>query len=122
MSDQQSFLQPHGRHGTRLTDQYRPTPTATGLTRRTDPDTSHEAADAIAPKLSSIQTAVIAAYIQRGPMSARQAERLPELSEWGFSTIRKRVSELAQLGRLVEAGTETSSGKTRATVYRRVSE
>jgi hypothetical protein len=90
------------------------------LVRHSDPPTSHEAAGFIAEKLNAIQQAVYAAFLERGPASARQAEAWPELRTYGFSTVRKRVSELARVGYLVEVGTETDSGHTRATVYRGV--
>ena len=90
------------------------------LVRHTDPPTSHEAAGTIAAKLNTLQQAVHAAFLHHGPASARQAEAWPELRTYGFSTVRKRVSELARVGYLVEVGTETDSGHTRATVYRGV--
>ena len=89
------------------------------LVREHDPQTSHEAAAAIAPNLNALQEAVYAAFLERGPASARQAEQWPELA-YGFSTVRKRVSELARLGYLVAQGTETESGTAKATVYRAV--
>jgi hypothetical protein len=90
------------------------------LVRHTDPSTSHEAAGVIAEKLNAIQQAVYAAFLERGPASARQAEAWPELRTYGFSTVRKRVSELARAGFLVAVGAETESGQVKATVYRGV--
>ena len=90
-------------------------PTTKGMVRRTDPATSLQAAVSVALKLNALQMEVLAAYREHGPMSARQAEvRFPD---YGFSTIRKRVSELHKLGFLRDVGTETESGKTSATVY-----
>ena len=89
------------------------------LARQADPATSHEAAALIATDLSALQTEVHAAFVRHGPASARQAEDWPELA-YGFSTVRKRVSELAQMGLLIAEGTETESGRAKATVYRAV--
>jgi len=89
------------------------------LSRATDPATSHEAAAFIAANLNALQAEVHAAFVRHGPASARQAEDWPELA-YGFSTVRKRVSELAQMGLLIAEGTETESGRAKATVYRAV--
>lgn len=94
-------------------------PARTPMARTTDPEPSHAAADVVRPHLGKIQQEVLAAYALHGPMSARQAERLPEFSNYGFSTIRKRISELHREGYLVECGTDTD-GRTPCAVYRRV--
>lgn len=86
------------------------------LARLTDPDTSHEAGGVVRPHLSYLQTFVLAVFVRRGPMTARCAERLPEFAAYGFSTIRKRISELAQLGRLQETGLD-ESGRAPCTIY-----
>ncbi len=87
------------------------------LARRHDPLTSHAAADCIAPKLSQLQAEVLSAYRRHGPMSARVAERLPEFASYGFSTVRKRISELHKLGELAESGLDTA-GRTPCRRYR----
>ncbi len=87
------------------------------LARSTDPATSKQAAAAIASGLGKIQALVLEVFENRGAMSAREAEKLSEFSDYGFSTIRKRISELHQEGLLVSAGTEKTSGRTPATVY-----
>jgi hypothetical protein len=74
-----------------------------GLVRRSDGEFSHDAADVIKPKLGKIQWAVIEAFRRYGPMSARTVETLPELDNrkggsYGYSTVRKRVSELFRIG------------------------
>ena len=86
--------------------------------RRRDPATSAAAAAYVRRRLTEIQRAVLTAYRNRGALSARQAERLPELASWGFSTVRKRVSELAAVGVLEPAGEEYELGPTGSTVYR----
>lgn len=89
--------------------------TGDGMTHRDDPQTSHLAADVIRDKLPKIQQAVVDAIIKHGPMSGRQAEKLPEFECYGFATIRKRISELAQKGVLVNVGLDRDG--TPATVY-----
>lgn len=87
------------------------------MARRTDPGTSHEAAAVIRPDLNRIQQLVLDAYRRHGPMTARDAERLPEFASYGFSTIRKRISELASEGYLEVAG-EDRSARAPAAIYR----
>lgn len=87
------------------------------MTRKVDPATSVEAAAVVAPELGKIQRLVLEAFRIHGPMTARTAERLPVFSDYGFSTIRKRISELAQDGLLEEYGVDRS-GRAPATVYR----
>ena len=86
------------------------------MARRADPDTSHAAAAVVRPELGRIQTAVLAAFSELGPMTARSAERLERFGDYGFSTIRKRISELAAEGFLQVAGTDRS-GRAPATIY-----
>jgi predicted ArsR family transcriptional regulator len=95
-----------------------PLPILSPLARRTDPETSHEAARVVREKLTVLQQAILEAFRDVGPMSARQAERLGVFGLWGFSTVRKRISELAAAGLLEEYGSEKESGRTGATVYR----
>lgn len=68
------------------------------LYRTTDNRFSVSAGESVRPKIGRIQWAVINAYRRHGNMRARQCETLPELGEWGYSTVRKRVSELYQAG------------------------
>lgn len=86
--------------------------------RRTDPSTSEAAARVLEGSLGDIHRAVLRVFQLEGePISARQAERAVSLQAYGFSTVRKRVSELAAAGMLVAVGTETESGRTPATTY-----
>lgn len=78
------------------------------------------AAAGVRRKVTQLHERVIEAYRQHGEMSARQVEALPEFAGMGFSTIRKRVSELAsvEMAFLLEAGRkEQETGRTPATVY-----
>lgn len=89
-----------------------------GMFRKSDPETSKRAAESVEPKRSAIQQAVIDAYVEHGPMTARVCERLPQFEGYSPSTIRKRISELAKDDVLAEDGTSKACGKTPATVYR----
>ena len=86
------------------------------MVRRTDPATSKAAANVVRPKLGKIQAEVLLALEKYGRMTARTAERLPCFDTYGFSTIRKRISELAAGGHLREAGTDTA-GRAPCTIY-----
>lgn len=74
------------------------------LASRFDAEPSKDAADMIATGLSELQARVLTAFRYHGAMTARQAEELPEFSTLGFSTVRKRICELAKLGQLVDCG------------------
>jgi hypothetical protein len=83
------------------------------MAHRDDPETAKEAAVGIAGHLPRLQQRVFAAFIEHGPMTAKTAERLPEFAQCGFSTVRKRISELHQRGLLRDTG-RTDNG---CTVY-----
>lgn len=85
--------------------------------RKTDPATSAKAADAIRPALGALQEAVMAAFVQHGAMTGRDAERLPEFDDYAPSTVRKRISELAAYGLLIPCGTDTTR-RAPLTIYR----
>jgi signal transduction histidine kinase len=70
--------------------------------RRTDPETSHEAAQRITAKLSQLQARVLVAVAEFGEQGATagEVEDLPQFDDCGFSTVRKRLGELARAGRL----------------------
>jgi hypothetical protein len=74
------------------------------LARPNDPATSHEAALAISDTLSQLQQRVYQTFVAAGPMTAKECEDLPEYETWGFSTVRKRCSELLARGWLVRTG------------------
>lgn len=86
------------------------------MVRAEDPGTSREAAAVVAPSLGKIQGLVLEVFRGRGPMTARVAETLPEFEGYGFSTIRKRISELHRGGFLVAVGVDRS-GRAPATIY-----
>lgn len=74
------------------------------MARRADPETAKEAAVGIADHLPHLQRRVLTAFVEHGAMTAKAAERLPEFKGLGFSTVRKRVSELHQAGLLRSTG------------------
>ena len=83
------------------------------MARRTDPATSKATAVGTAEIVTTLQLRVFKAFQQHGAMSAKQAEKLPEFGDLGFSTVRKRCSELAAIGWLRDTG-EVEDG---CTVY-----
>ena len=78
------------------------------MSRRSDPITSLAAAAVIEPIVNKLQGDVLKAFSEHGDMTARTAERLGEFANYGFSTIRKRISELAQRGQLAQRGIDHS--------------
>jgi Fe2+ or Zn2+ uptake regulation protein len=74
--------------------------------RRTDPETSHEAAQRITAKLSQLQARVLVAVAEFGEhgATAREVETLDAFADCGPSTVRKRLSELSKAGKLHDAG------------------
>jgi hypothetical protein len=75
--------------------------------RRDDPATSREAAARIRPQVRALHRAVWDAIETTGPvgLTDRELEILPQFAQYGPSTVRKRRSELYQLGHLAAAGT-----------------
>lgn len=72
--------------------------------RSQDHATSIAADKAIERKATKLHGRIIDAFRVRN-MTDKELERLPEFADYGFSTIRKRRSELYQMGRLDETGT-----------------
>ena len=80
------------------------------MVRNSDAQWAHAAAASVAPQRPRIQRAVIDAFRLHGDMTAHQAERLEEFTDYRSSTIRKRISELLGVGILsyVEEATEAT--------------
>lgn len=74
-----------------------PTSAIAGMVHGDDPVTSQAAAVALLPKLSTLQAAVLAVADGR---TDREIERLPQFSDYAASTVRKRRTELYQMGKL----------------------
>ena len=65
--------------------------------RRTDPETSYEAAEAIAPKISSLHRRIIAILDLAGEYGATPYELIRETGVI-YNTIWRRLSELKSMG------------------------
>lgn len=85
------------------------------LARSSDPVTSHMAAEAIAASLTDLQKRVYGAYLARGPMTAKEAERMERFKHLAPSTVRKRTSELHEKGLIEAIGV-----RDRCSIYRAV--
>ena len=72
------------------------------LARRTDPATSHSAASKAA-KIAPSQRNIIAACISEAPATVKEISERTGLTQYAVS---KRLSELAQSGRIVATGVE----------------
>lgn len=77
--------------------------------RRDDPQTSIAAAKRILPGISSLQYRVyesLLKYFRRtgNGMTDKELERLPEFRKCGYSTVRKRRTDLLQKGYVVDSG------------------
>lgn len=77
--------------------------------RQSDPETSRDAAARVLPHLSELQARVRLAFQTHGALTAKEAEQLPEFADLGFSTVRKRISELVKLEVLASAGVRDGS-------------
>jgi hypothetical protein len=87
-----------------------PNPAPGGLPpmhRTADPQTSRDAAERVLPKVGTLHAQVLAAMAAAGAagLNDRELEQLPQFSRYGPSTIRKRRSELYQLGYVTHQGT-----------------
>lgn len=78
-----------------------PTP---DMHRRRDHDTAIAAACSIAERKSALQGEILAAFIQLGPMTDGELERLDRFKHLGRTTARKRRGELVELGKVAATG------------------
>jgi hypothetical protein len=91
--------------------------------RATDPGTSHEAAEAIAPHVSQLQREILTYFAHFDINGSFFGDGLTDLelerlfSGRSPSSVRTRRSELAQMGLLEPAGTRVIKGRSR-TVWR----
>lgn len=72
--------------------------------RASDPGTSHEAAEAIIDRLTTIQADVLEQFLRAGPSGLTDRELTERLGTLGESTYRTRRSELTYLGLIVDSG------------------
>lgn len=74
--------------------------------RRDDPHTSKDAAQIIHPISGKLRARVLQVFVEHPDgLTDRELERMPAFAMYGPSTVRKRRSELLQLGHLQAAGT-----------------
>lgn len=90
----------------------------TGMTHRGDPSTSQESAVVIARRLNELHGLVLAALREHGPMTDEELELLPTFRGFGPSTIRKRRSELGQMGSVVACGEKQNSRNRKMLIWR----
>lgn len=78
----------------------------TPMVRSDDRSTCSDAADRVLPKIRELHAQVLAAVRTAATdgITDRELERLPQFARYGPSTVRKRRSELYQLGYLAPAG------------------
>ncbi len=96
------------------------------IARDTDPDTSHDAAAEMRPKLSALESRMADVWRQNGPLTANEAADIAALTEYTLplganaETYRKRYDALLKKCRIVADGKKQCriSGKM-ATVYKR---
>lgn len=93
------------------------TPEIRGMVRRGDPLTSQEAAQGILRKASELHAAITTEIARRGPMTDAELEDLERFAHYGYSTVRKRRTELTQAGRLIEVGTRLNRRGARMIVW-----
>lgn len=90
------------------------------MVRREAPDTSIAAAAKVQRQLNELHALVLQAIEEdfAGAATAEQVETLGRFVDRAPSTIRKRISELAQMGRLVGDGTRLNSRGLPMTLWR----
>ena len=89
--------------------------------RRSDPDTSHEAAEAVTPTLRKLQAEVLAFAAMCGPGGFTDPE-LAEHFDCQVSTYRTRRSELVAMGLLMDSGHRRLNGGSRKFAVWRITE
>lgn len=81
-----------------------PTRLLRGLVRGSDPIESQHAATRQVDGQSALQRQILWVLAADGPLNAADLERRVEFRSYSPSTVRKRISELKQAGRLVQVG------------------
>jgi hypothetical protein len=91
--------------------EYQPPPV-----RHDHPDTSYQAASAIAPVTGKLRQAVYAFAVERGAYGFTDAELFVSFPEKPENSIRPRRIELAQAGRIVDSGKRRENARGRQCV------
>lgn len=90
------------------------------LHRKTDGEASRDAAERVMPKMNDLRRRVLDAIKRHGPITALEMEELPEFYGMAPTTVRKRCSELVQMGAVQEQGVKDvvlmDKRRTRSTV------
>lgn len=89
------------------------------MTHRGGRRTEAKAALSVVRGVSALQQQVLDAFDEFHQLTAEQCERLPCFAHLGPSTVRKRISELAQAGKLMPCGEQPNSRGKAMTVWRR---
>lgn len=93
---------------------------AAPLHRKTDGEASRDAAERVMPKMNDLRRRVLDAIKRNGPITALEMEELPEFYGMAPTTVRKRCSELVQMGAVKENGVKEvvllDKRRTRSTV------
>jgi hypothetical protein len=89
--------------------------------RRSDPDTSHEAAAVVTPTLRKLQAEVLAFAASCGPQGFTDPE-LAEHFDCQGSTYRTRRSELVTMGLVMDSGQRRASPAKRKFAVWRITE
>lgn len=72
--------------------------------RKDDHETSIAASERVAAHKSALQGEILAAFVQLGPMTDGELERLDRFKHLGRTTARKRRGELVELGKVAATG------------------
>lgn len=89
------------------------------MVRRDGKDTEVAAAARTQLRMNEKRQAVLEAVHELGgAATAEQAERLPQFATWGPSSVRKRLTDLKDMGHLIEDGTRLNSRSLPMTLYR----
>jgi hypothetical protein len=89
---------------TRPPDLFTPPKELDGMVRVPDRSTSIDAATAVRKVLSDLHLAILEAFRQKGPMNDGELELLEGFEKYAYSTVRKRRTELVEMGKLVDSG------------------
>ncbi len=86
------------------------------LTRRSNPETSHMAANRVFPHLSNIQERVLV-FIKNCPQGVTDLEISLYFEDDGRSTYRTRRAELVAMGRVRDSGRTIKQAGSRRTIW-----
>ncbi len=84
-----------------------------GMVRGDSPIESQVAAVRVLHKLSAIQLEIIKMLGSMGSLTARELEEAPSFAKLAPSTVRKRLSELKAMGRVMQDGRKDGMAKWR---------